>query len=130
MNKIFLSNRLPSDYNRQAWISILRDIESLNNRQVDGYLFPVTSVTADYTVSANDSFIKVDATAAPVTITLMLASSGKEKRLTIKKIDSSANAVTVDGNGSETIDGVSTVSVPSQYNSVSIMSDGTEWWVV
>ena len=59
MNKIFLSNRLPSDYNRQAWISILRDIESLNNRQVDGYLFPVTSVTADYTVSANDSFIKV-----------------------------------------------------------------------
>ena len=130
MNKIFLSNRLPSDYNRQAWISILRDIESLNNRQVDGYLFPVTSVTADYTVSANDSFIKVDATAAPVTITLMLASSGKEKRLTIKKIDSSANAVTVDGNGSETIDGATTVSLPSQYNSVSIMSDGTEWWVV
>jgi len=130
VSKLHLSNRIPAEYNRQSWASILRDIEILNNKQVDGYLFPVTSVTAAYTANVNDSFIKVDATAAPVTITLMLASSGKEKRLTIKKIDASANAVTVDGSGSETIDDAATVALSSQYDSVSIMSDGTEWWVV
>lgn len=70
----------------------------------------------------------VDATSGAVTITLTLASSRKE--FGIKKIDVSANAVIVDGSGSETIDDSTTVTLPSQYDAIRIASDGTEWWVL
>jgi len=130
MSKLYLRNRIPAQYNRQAWHDILKDIENQVNQMVDGYLFPTSSVTADYTATVNDSFIPVDATSAAVTVTLKPAAEAKSKRLTVKKIDSSINTVTVDGNGSETIDGATTAVITSQYDSICLMSDGTEWWIV
>ena len=130
MSKLYLRNRIPAQYNRQAWYEILNQIESLANLQFDGYLFPTSSASADYTVNVNDAFIPVDASSAAVTVTLKPAAEAKGKRLTIKKIDSSANAVTVDGDGSETIDGATTAVINCQYESICLMSDGTEWWVV
>ena len=130
MSKLYLSGKIPYNYNRQAFAEILKQIENLNNAQVDGYLFPTSSVSADYTATVNDAFIPVDASSAAVTVTLKPAAEAKGKRLTIKKIDSSVNAVTVDGDGSETIDGATTAVINSQYDSICVMSDGTEWWIV
>ena len=48
----------------------------------------------------------------------------------IKKIDISANAITVDGNGSETIDDGATAIITTQYECITVVSDGTEWWIV
>jgi hypothetical protein len=50
--------------------------------------------------------------------------------LTIKKVDASANTVTVDGNAAETIDGVTTKVLSAQYASISIICDGSTWSVV
>ena len=130
MSKLYLRNRIPAQYNRQAWHEILNQIENLANLQFDGYLFPTSSVSADYTATVNDAFIPVDASSAAVTVTLKPAAEAKGKRLTIKKIDSSVNAVTVDGDGAETIDDSATAVISSQYDSICVMSDGTEWWIV
>lgn len=64
-------------------------------------LRPVTTKTANYTATASDYTIRVDATAAPVTITLPVAVVGKV--FEIVKTDNSANDVIVDGNGSDVI---------------------------
>lgn len=90
----------------------------------------VLSKTAHYTVSTNDGdnvLVNVDATGGAVTITLYAAANNTGKIVTVKKIDSGSNAVTVDGNAAETIDGAATVSLADQYDSVSLVSDGTNW---
>ena len=130
MSKLFISGKISSDYNRHTWFEILRQIETLNNQQVDGYLFPTTAVTANYTVTVNDAFIPVDCSSGAITVTLRQAGEAKGKRLTVKKIDSTANALTVDGNGSETIDGATTAVITGQYDSICLMSSGTEWFIV
>ncbi len=130
MSKLYLTNKIPANYDRQVWSQILRDIETLNNQQVDGYLFPVSSKTANYTATVNDAFIPVDATSGAVTITLKPAAQAKGKRITVKKTDSSSNTVTVDANGSETIDDALTQIISYQYDSICMMSDGSEWWIV
>lgn len=63
------------------------------NRYGNGQLEPVTSA---YTVTEFDNIIFVDATSAPITITLPTPIPAERHRtITIKKVDTSANAVTV-----------------------------------
>lgn len=88
------------------------------------------SKTAAYTATLTDHFIDCDATSAAFSITLPAVASSSGKELIIKKIDSSANAVTVDGNASETIDGATTYSLAQQYDSVTIYCDGSEWHII
>jgi NADPH-dependent ferric siderophore reductase len=91
---------------------------------------PLTTKTASYTATANDQTILVDATSGAATITLPAAASHLGRRYVVKKIDSSANAVTVDANASETIDGVLTKVLREQYEAITIQSDGTNWYAL
>jgi len=88
--------------------------------------------TADYTVTDTDgeSVILVDASSAAVTITLPTAADNSGRVLHIKKTDSSSNAVTVDGEGSETIDGATTQVITSQYDDVRIVCDASNWHIL
>ena len=45
-------------------------------------------------------------------------------------MDGTGNTVTIDGNGTETIDGSLTKTLPSIYDSVYIVSDGSNWLIV
>lgn len=83
----------------------------------------VTIITDDYTASLSDDVILCDATTSPLTITLPGADSRKGKSFTIKKVDSSGNAVTVAANA---IDGASTRSLSSQFDLLNVVSDGDE----
>ena len=49
--------------------------------------------------------------------------------VTIFKVDA-ANDVIIDGDGSQTINGATTVTMSSQYNYRTIFSNGTEWFVI
>ena len=90
----------------------------------------VVSVTTTYTVLTDDSYLVLcDATAGAFTVTLPAAASSTNVRVTIKKTDVSANAVTVDGNAAETIDGAATFSLPAQWDAVTISCNGTAWFV-
>lgn len=91
---------------------------------------PFASKSADYTTVATDEVILVDASGAARTITLIAAASVAGRVLRIKKIDSSTNAVTIDGNSDETIDGAATYKLVHQYHHIEIISDGSNWHIL
>jgi hypothetical protein len=72
----------------------------------------------------------VDASGGAKTITLPTAASAKFRVYTIKKIDSSGNAVTVDAAGAETIDGALTKVLAAQWEKVTVESTGTSWLII
>lgn len=97
-------------------------------------LFPqVLSKSADYTVAVadgDDVTVLMDATGAARTVTLYTAVGNIGRRVIAKKTDSSTNAVTIDGNGSETIDGALTLTLSLQYEAAILESDGANWQVL
>ncbi|KKN35532.1 hypothetical protein LCGC14_0782660 [marine sediment metagenome] len=90
----------------------------------------ITSVTLDYTALLIDDVILVDASAGAVIITLPAAADRNGKRYDIKKIDATANTVTIDGNAVETIDDGLIAVLTTQYEAVALISDATEWWIM
>lgn len=90
----------------------------------------IKTVASDYTMSWLDSTILGDAGGGAITVTLPDPTIVKNEILTVKKIDSSTNVVTVAQNGSETIDGATSVDLTGQYDSIRVVSGGTNWWKV
>lgn len=90
----------------------------------------ITSKSANYIATADDRTILMDASGGARTVTLPLAATSNRVVLTIKKIDSSANAVTIDGNGAETIDGAATQVLAAQWDSFTIQCNGTAWFIL
>lgn len=86
----------------------------------------VTTVTGNYT-AGNEGIILVNTGTA--TIALPAASTVTGRMYYIKKI-TAGGAITIDGNGAETIDGVQTKQLISQYQGVQIISNGTSWFIV
>jgi hypothetical protein len=89
-----------------------------------------TSKTANYTATASDDVILCSASGGAFTITLPAAASSTGLHLVVKKTDSGFNAVTIDGNASETIDGATTKKLSTQYESIEIVCDGSNWHIV
>ena len=87
-----------------------------------------TSSTTTATLA--DGTILVDATGGARSVNLPPAATSAWKVYTVKKVDASVNAVTVDPSGAETIDGAGTYPLALQYQSVTFQSDGTTWWVL
>lgn len=86
---------------------------------------------ATYNAAVTDEVLFVDATTGAATINLPAASTAKiGKVYAIKKTDASINAVTVDANGGEFIEGVLTKVLALQYDSVTIVCDGANWMVI
>lgn len=92
-----------------------------------GFVVPIAAKTTAYTATADDFLITGDATSAAFTVTLPAASTVTGLVLCIIKIDASGNAVTIDGSGSETINGSATLALSSQWSKATIVSDGSNW---
>lgn len=90
----------------------------------------IRTVTASDTITDADTVVLADATAEAVTLTLPAAGDVIGKQVVVKKIDASANAVTIDGSGSETIDGAATKATSTQWASYTLASDGTGWFIL
>ena len=89
----------------------------------------VATLTADTTLAAlTHEVLLVDASASPIILTLPAAEVGVQ--FDIKKIDASANTVTIDGAGSDTTDDGLTAVLTDQYEAITIVSDGTDWWIL
>lgn len=87
--------------------------------------------TASYSEASitGEKVILCDCTATAITINLPTAASNVA-HFHIKKIDSSANTVTVDPAGAETVDGGATAVLQVQSESIDLVSDGTNWMIV
>lgn len=88
----------------------------------------VASQTTTYTAST-ETVIPCDATSAGFTVALPAAASNIGKKYIIVKTDSTFNAVTIDGNASETINGATTRTLNTQYEAVQIVCDGANWYL-
>lgn len=105
---------------------------TIDNALANEQLWTTVSKTAHYTVleADRDKLILVDATDALVTITLLAAATaGDGFQVAVKKTDSSANPVVIDGNSSETIDGSATLSLSNQNEVAVLTCDGSNWYV-
>ena len=90
----------------------------------------VVTKTSNYTASAND-FVLVDSSAGPVTITIPLASANANKRISVKKISSDSNMVTVTRSGSDHLEiSDTTLTFDTQGVSIDLISDGVSKWVL
>jgi hypothetical protein len=86
----------------------------------DGNQFPLTT----------SAILFADALGGEVVIDLPAASTMNGKTLTVKKIDVSANLVILDAAGAETIDGNVDLALADQYISITLVSIGTEWFII
>lgn len=80
------------------------------------------ALTTDYTIG-------VDPTTTAATVNLPAAATVTGQIFAIKHVNSSANTVTIDASGSETIDGATTL-VLTAYNSATVQSTGSAWVVL
>jgi hypothetical protein len=137
-NRTIVRRDAPTLEFQVLWQNLARAIESdgtdiLNlqafETRIEGY-FGTRSVTATGALAVDDGLVLADATAGNITLTLPTAASASGLRIAVKKTDASINTVTIDGNGAETIDGAANRVLLTQYAVVTVMSDGTQWWVV
>lgn len=87
------------------------------------------SVTTSGNVVSGDYLILANAAGGAITLNLPPAALVPGRIYVIKRTNSGANTVTVDANGSETIDGALTHVLSPQWNSITIISDGTAWFI-
>ena len=106
-------------------------VNSVRNDGHPQFQKTIVSKSASHAVVAGEGSVYIgNAAGGAVTFTLPVVASCIGLVLTFKKIDSSGNAVIVDGNASETIDGATTKSIGTQYHSITIISNGTGWSII
>lgn len=86
----------------------------------------IVTKTATYTATTDDDVILC--TSGTFTVTLYTAVGNAGKRIEIKNTGS--GQITIDADGSETIDGAATLGPFDQYFSYSLVSDGANWIIV
>lgn len=91
----------------------------------------ISSQTGTYAILASDEFIPCSAAGGSFTATLPTAVGATGKTYTIKRTDQTlANAVTIATTSSQTIDGVTTRKLTTQYEQYTVVSDGSNWHVL
>lgn len=91
--------------------------------------FKNVTKTANYPITLDDYVILADAAGGNVTLTLPTAASATQRGFIIKRKDSSANTLILDGDGAETIDGSANYSLAA-LESITVLSDGSAWYIV
>lgn len=86
--------------------------------------------TTTYTATDSDDLILADTSGGAWTLTLPAASGVGGKRLWIKKTSSDTDALTIDGNGSETIDGETSLTLNGEGAYIEIICDGSNWHII
>jgi hypothetical protein len=98
--------------------------------QVNGGVSVGTKVEkSDYKMTSSDFVILANANSKAITIILPLASNTGQM-VNIKKVDSSSNKVTIQRQGTDTIEGAASKVLPSQYNGLSLVAGGDGVWYV
>lgn len=131
-NKVVGSNiALINTYNKTINISNTTYIQGVAVGG-EGSVELVTSNKTRGTSGNDDATVYlVDCTSGDITFTLPAAADFPMGiPLHFKKIDNTANSLTIDGNGSETIDGDTTLIITDQYDAPAIITDGANWWII
>ena len=87
----------------------------------------IRTESANYSITANDATVLVDASGGAVTVTLPAPIAGR--KYVVKKIDGTVNAVNIAGGGNN-IDGIATQSTTNPHQTFVLQSDGTNWFII
>jgi lysophospholipase L1-like esterase len=99
-------------------------------------LYTNQTITANKTVTIaefvnnNELVLRVSAAAGNVTVTLPTFTALQGYKVTVRKIDSSANSVTITGVGAINIDGAATLVVSGQYGKATIGADLVQYIIL
>ena len=88
----------------------------------------VNTITAATTL--DDSYNVVLCNTGPYTVTLPAASTCSGRVYKLKNIDPTSDPITIDGNGADLIEGNATYSLYPYKNTITIISDGTQWHTI
>lgn len=91
--------------------------------------YTMVPTAVNYTAAPWD-IVLVTTTAGKVTITLPLAASCPGKPINVKKVSADGNVMEIDAQGAELIDGAANLQVTGQYNCSTLVSDGSNWWII
>jgi hypothetical protein len=97
---------------------------------LNNYTQNLASKTSAYSITTTDYTILGNASTAAFSVTLPTSVGATGRVYVIKKVDSSANAVTVATTSSQTIDGQTTYVLSNQWGGVSVQSDGANWVII
>ena len=91
----------------------------------------VESQNSTTALTGTNKFVKADSSGAAITLTLPAASTaGSGAIFVIKDIgNASTNAITLEGNGSETIDGALNKIIATNFASIEVICDGSNWFI-
>lgn len=93
-----------------------------------------TVTNADYAITDSDGYttILVSTGASDRTITLPTVADNSNRQIKIKKIDSGAGKVIIDGENTESIDGAATYTMYVQYDEITVQANnpGTAWFII
>lgn len=100
-------------------VSLAEIIAILNGFEI---VETAVNITAD-----KRQFIKADATSGSLIIALEPAADTEGQTILIQKVDSTSNGITIDGDGIESISGDLTQLLATQWELLSIVSDGSNY---
>lgn len=103
---------------------------TLQNVTIQGQVQAYTAVSSLYTASIIDNVIAANASTGSFSVTLPTAVGITGKIYTVKKVDSSANTVTVATTSAQTIDGQSNEVLSFQYDGITVQSNGANWFII
>lgn len=92
--------------------------------------FPIATTATDITLTPAYWTLLVDATDGNREITLPSASSANQRTFNVKKIDSTANTVTIVPDGSDLIEFDTSLILLAQGEVANVQSDGNAWYLV
>lgn len=93
----------------------------------------VNSVSANYAMAGNETVLLVDATSANVTITLpfaRIAGGTWTFQPTIRRMDASANTLTIAAATGDTVDGAASVTIAANRSRIFASDSATRWFTI
>lgn len=113
--------------------SLTADSLTTSRAEIDNNILPYGSViTANTVISDAGDVVPVDPSGGAVTVTLASSMVEAGSQLIVKDSGGAAalNNITVATEGTETIDGASSVAISNDYGVVKVVSDGTNWFTL
>jgi hypothetical protein len=95
-----------------------------------GGVLAVNLLSAGRAVTINDDLVNCDLTSGAFSLSMPAVVGASGELIRIRKKDASSNILTINADGSDTINGLSTYTLHLQYNSVSLLSDGVSEWMI
>lgn len=101
---------------------------AISTPTLNGYRVARRSVSTSGNITSADVVVLASASGGVVSLALPAASTVPGQQFTIKKTDSSANSVNV--TSTELIDGSNYAYLTSQYQSITVVSDGSNYFII